>query len=55
MNQQQKLKAIGYVFLLILVLNLVLFALKLITTIVFWAIILVGALFVYKILPRLKK
>jgi len=55
MNNPQKLKLIGYLVLLILILNLVLFAFVIINWIVFWAIIILGAIFAWKILPWLKE
>ena len=53
--KQEHLKLIGYLVLLLLVLNLVVFALRLISGILFWIIIIMGAIFVYKLLPKLKK
>ena len=55
MNNQQKLKVIGFSVLIILVLNLVLFAMRLINVFIFWGVIILGALFVYKGLPALRK
>jgi hypothetical protein len=54
MNNRQKIKFTGYFVLIILILNLVLFAMRIINWIVFWAVIGLGALFVYKGLPILK-
>ena len=48
-------KWIGMLVLVILILNLILFALRIITDIIFWAIIILAAIFAYKILPRMKK
>ena len=55
MNKPQKLKLWGYFILLILILNLVMFAFTIINWIVFWGVIIIGAIFVYKVLPKLKK
>lgn len=51
----RSLKLIGYVVLGVMLLNLVLFALRIINWMVFWGVIILGALFVYFGLPRLKK
>jgi len=51
---KQHLKYIGYGVLGILVLNMIGFALQIINTILFWVIIALGALFVYKGLPKLR-
>ena len=53
--KKEQLKITGYVVLAILVLNMIIFALGWINDIVFWVIIALGALFVYKGLPMLKK
>ncbi|MBT3836283.1 hypothetical protein HOD05_05700 [Candidatus Woesearchaeota archaeon] len=55
MDKKQKLKIIGYGVFILLVLNLVLFAMQMITQIMFWIVIVVGAWFVYYGLPKLKK
>ena len=47
-------KELAWIFLTILILNLVLFALQIIGVISFWIIILIGALVAYKIMPNLK-
>ncbi|MEK6900554.1 MAG: hypothetical protein AABX05_05500 [Nanoarchaeota archaeon] len=49
------LKLLGIGVLVLLLLNLLLFALGNINLTVFWGIIAAGLLFVYVILPRLKK
>ena len=54
MNPSQ-LKLVGYFFLILLILNIVLFSFQVINWIVFWGVIIIGALFVYFVLPRLKK
>ena len=48
------LKVVGLLLILFLIVNLVLFALKIINEIFFWAVIIAGAVFAYKVLPRLK-
>jgi len=55
MDTAQKLKAIGYFMIFILILNLILFSFRLINWMVFWAVIIIGALFVVVVLPRVKK
>ena len=50
-----KLKILGYILVVILILNVFLFAFRIINWIVFWIIIALGAVFVYFILPKLKK
>jgi len=55
MTQTQKLKYIGYGVLVLLILNLVLFAMKIITQLLFWIVIIIGAWFVYYGLPKLRK
>jgi hypothetical protein len=50
-----RLKKIGYFVLAILILNMVFYAMQLINGIVFWGVILLGAIFVYKVLPKLKE
>jgi len=55
MNNQQRLKLIGYVVLIVLLANLFLFAFQLVNWIFFWGIIIIGAVFVWKVLPWLKK
>jgi hypothetical protein len=54
MKKEIRLKLVGYFVLAVMVLNLVLFALGWINWIAFWGIIIVGAVFVYKVLPLLK-
>tara|TARA_Y100000310_G_C20345872_1_gene651991 strand:- start:433 stop:609 length:177 start_codon:yes stop_codon:yes gene_type:complete len=55
MNKQQKLKLTGYFILTLLMLNLILYAMRLINWIVFWGVILIGFVFVKQGLPWLKK
>ncbi len=49
------LKLLGLLIVLLLVVNLVLFALKIIAGLLFWAIIIVAAIFAYKFLPKIVK
>lgn len=51
----EKLKLVGYFVLAVMILNLILFAFGVINWIAFWGIIIVGAIFVYKVLPWLKE
>lgn len=51
----RSLKILGFVVALIVVLNMVLFAFTIIGAGVFWTVIVLGAVFVYFVLPRLKK
>jgi len=55
MKKEQWLKLVGYFVLVMMILNLVLFAFRVTNVVVFWAIIIIGALFVWKGLPWLKK
>jgi hypothetical protein len=48
-------KEITWFFFIVLIVNLALFALRIIGVVVFWSIIIIGALFAYKVLPRMKK
>ena len=50
-----KLKLVGWLVLAILIANLLLFAFRVINQVVFWGIIIAGAIFVYKGLPILKR
>jgi len=52
---KKPLKVLGYVILFILLLNLLLFAFRVISGLLFWGVIVVGAVFVYLILPKMKK
>jgi len=49
------LKIIGIGAVALLVLNMILFALGKISGLVFWAVIIVGAVFAFKVLPKMKK
>ena len=44
-----------FLIILFLIVNIILFALKIITEILFWAAIIVAAFFAYKVLPNIKK
>ncbi|MBI4151508.1 hypothetical protein HY496_00940 [Candidatus Woesearchaeota archaeon] len=48
------LKVIGYAVMIILVLNLLLFAFRVISGLVFWIVIICGAVFVYFVLPKMR-
>ena len=52
---QNNLKIVGIVFLVILVLNIILFSFTIIGAGLFWIVILVCAVFAYFVLPKLKK
>lgn len=54
MNKEVKLKIVGFFVLAIMVLNLILFAFRIIDWIVFLAVLALGFLFVKKGLPWLK-
>ncbi|MDP3764928.1 MAG: hypothetical protein Q8R04_00290 [Nanoarchaeota archaeon] len=49
------LKILVFLTILFLIVNIVLFVLKIIGVILFWAIIIVAAVFAYKILPKIRK
>jgi hypothetical protein len=51
----KKLKLVGYFVLGIMILNLVLFACGVIDTTVFWGVIIIGAIFAWKIVPKLRQ
>jgi len=51
----KQLRFLGYGITILLIANLVLFALGRITLFVFWSIIIAGVLFIYVILPKIKK
>ncbi len=55
MNKEKSLKIIGISAVVVLVLNMILFALRLINGLVFWGIIIVGAVFAFKVLPKIQK
>ena len=54
-ERKNLLKVIGIGAILLLVLNMILFALRIINGLVFWGIIIVGAVFAFKVLPKMKK
>ncbi len=49
------LKVFGVVFTIFLIVIMVLFALGRISTLIFWVIILLGAIVAYWVVPRLRK
>ena len=49
------LKVFGYLFMVLLLLNMVLFALRKISGVVFWSVILVGAIMAFWVVPRIGK
>lgn len=53
--KQRNLKIIGYVVLVLLLFNLLLFALRVIGQLIFWGVIIAGAIFVFKFLPKMKE
>ncbi|MBI2581618.1 hypothetical protein HYV87_00630 [Candidatus Woesearchaeota archaeon] len=55
MDRKRFLKIIGLIAVLVLVANMILFALRIINGLVFWAVIIVGAVFAFKVLPKMKK
>ncbi len=48
-------KSISSFFIIILIVAVILFVIKIISWIVFWAVLIIGAIFAYKVLPRMKK
>lgn len=46
---------LAILFLMVLVLNIVLFVMGVLGSFVFWAVILIVAIFAYKVLPGMKK
>ncbi|MCD4759312.1 hypothetical protein K8R33_00305 [archaeon] len=48
-------KSLGILFLFVLVANIVLFIMGILDSFVFWGVILVVAIFAYKVLPSIKK
>ena len=55
MNSNQRLKLIGYFMIAVMVLNVILFSFRIINVAVFWAVIIIGFIFVWKVIPILKK
>jgi len=55
MRSKKLLRILVFLVILFLVVNIVLFALKIISEILFWIIIIVAAVFAYKILPKMRK
>lgn len=52
--KEKYLRILILLIVLFLVINIVLFALKIINVILFWLIIIVAAVFAYKVLPKVK-
>ena len=55
MNKETMLKGAGYILVIILIANLILFAFRIIKGIIFWIIIMGMALWAYVLLPNIKK
>ena len=55
MDERKLLSIFVFLIIIFLVANLVLFALRIISSIMFWVIIIVAAVFSYRILPKLIK
>ena len=55
MKDKSILKIFVVVLVAILVINIVLLALRKLSEIIFWAIVIMAGIFAYKILPELKK
>ena len=55
MNGKKLLRILIFVLIVFLVLNIVFLALKIINEFFFWIIIIIVAIFAYKILPKLNK
>lgn len=49
------LKVLGYVLIVIFILNILLFSLRIISSLIFWIVLILGAVFVYWVLPRMRK
>ena len=49
------LKVVGIFAIVIVVLNIFLFAFTVISSTIFWAVIVIAAIFVYFVLPKLKE
>jgi len=54
LKRKNILKAVGIGAVVLLVLNLILFALRIINGLIFWGVIIVGAVFAFKVLPKMK-
>ena len=52
--KQQTIKLIGIIFILLIIIDLILFILGKISTLVFWIIIIICAVVAYKVLPWLR-
>lgn len=49
------LKFVGIVMFIILIANMILFAMRIISDVIFWGIIIFGAIFAYLVLPKLRE
>ena len=54
MIDKKLLRLLVFLVILFLVANIALFALRIISQVLFWAVIIFAAVFAYKILPKLK-
>jgi len=54
-ERKNLLKVIGIGVVVLLVLNLILFALRMINGLVFWGVIIAGAVLAFKVVPKMKK
>lgn len=50
-----KTKGFSWFLILIVIANFILFVFQVIETAIFWGIMIIGALFAYKVLPKLNK
>ncbi len=53
MNHPQ-LKILGYILAAAFVLNILLFSFRIISPLIFWIVLILGAVFVYLVLPKMK-
>ncbi|MBI2103127.1 hypothetical protein HYT55_04760 [Candidatus Woesearchaeota archaeon] len=51
----QQLKVLGYGLIVVFVLNILLFSFRIISPGPFWLVLIFGAVFVYWVLPKMKK
>ncbi len=54
MSTEHWLKLLGILVVVLVIGNLLLFALKLISVVLFWIVIIVAAIVAYKLLPRMR-
>ena len=55
MKSKKLLRILVFLIILFLVVNLVLFALKIVSAILFWIVTILAAIFAYKYLPKMIK